>query len=216
MAPFQIELKHKGVNKKNVTFSHLMSAFLLIIMGAVAFVMVSLLGLTAAKSNIEIGVKVVSVCYITLGLIILYITISHNKKIIQEKNSQRLRWVEIGLLLPIAAFCIYKQWYVPAAYSAIGLLGILYASYYEKNAGKAQLVVVDDKGVHLPKQKTPFLPWEKVQRLILRHQILTVEAIGNKLHQLDTTADAMAQSSALEQYAAEHIALHKKLIPNDW
>lgn len=218
MNTYQLFLQTKGINKRNVTFSHLMAAFLLIIMGAVSFVIIALLGQTkaAAPEADAVLYKSVSAIYVAAGIILLALTIGINKKIVQKKNSTILRVIEVAMLLPVCIFCINKAWYVPAAFSGIGILGILYAFYYENAAEKPSIVTVNEEGIAIPNHRTSFLSWDKVLRLIVRHRILTIEVTGNKLFQLDLSADQQLATADIETFALEQIKSNKKIIKNDW
>ena len=218
MNTYQLYLQTKGINKRNVTFSHLMAAFLLIIMGAVSFVIIALLGQTKAGAPEADAVlyKSVSAIYVAAGIILLALTIGINKKIVQKKNSTVLRVIEVAMLLPVCIFCINKAWYVPAAFSGIGILGILYAFYYENAAEKPSIVTVNEEGIAIPNHRTSFISWDKVLRLIVRHRILTIEVTGNKLFQLDLSADQQLTTTDIETFALEQIKSNKKIIKNDW
>lgn len=217
MPSYQLKLNNKGVNKRNVTFSHLMAAFLLIIMGAVSATIIKALAETqAALLNSDIFYAVSGI-YVLAGILILFITIKYNKQITQKRsNSTRLRIFEILLLLPILIYCLVKQWHVPAAYAGIGIFGILYAFYYEFSSLKDKIVTIDDKGINNPHSKTSFLPWEKVLRLIVRHQILTIEGQGNKLYQYDLQSGQHIDVTSIESFATQRIKEEKKIIKNDW
>lgn len=217
MPNYQITLNNKGVNKRNVTFSHLMAAFLLIIMGAVAATIIRTLSETAAavmEANIYYAT---AITYVLSGLVILFIVIKFNKKITNNRPfSTRLRIFEIAILSPVLVYCLYKEMFVPAAWAGVGVVGILYAFYYENTSIKPRIVVIDDSGVKLPDTKVGFLGWEHVTRLIIRHQILTVEAAGNKLYQLDLEKDQNIPISEIEAFAQQRVKEKKKIIKNDW
>lgn len=194
-----------------------MAAFLLIIMGAVSATIIKALAETqAALLNSDIFYAVSGI-YVLAGILILFITIKYNKQITQKRsNSTRLRIFEILLLLPILIYCLVKQWHVPAAYAGIGIFGILYAFYYEFSSLKDKIVTIDDKGIINPHSKTSFLPWEKVLRLIVRHQILTIEGQGNKLYQYDLQSGQHIDVAGIESFATQRIKEEKKIIKNDW
>lgn len=194
-----------------------MAAFLLIIMGAVSATIIKALAETqAALLNSDIFYAVSGI-YVLAGILILFITIKYNKQITQKRsNSTRLRIFEILLLLPILIYCLVKQWHVPAAYAGIGIFGILYAFYYEFSSLKDKIVTIDDKGINNPHSKTSFLPWEKVLRLIVRHQILTIEGQGNKLYQYDLQSGQHIDVASIESFATQRIKEEKKIIKNDW
>lgn len=217
MPDYQIKLNNKGINKRNVTFSHLIAAFLLIIMGAVSATIIRTLSETKAAVNDSNIFYVVSVLYILSGIAILFITIKFNKKITTNKSfSTKLRIFEIVILAPIFIYCLIKQWYVPSAWAGIGVLGILYAFYYENAAIKPAIVHINEKGVELPNTKVGFLAWQNILRLIIRHQILTVEAVGNKLYQLDLAKEQNLPVNEIEAFAQKRIKEDKKIIKNDW
>ncbi|MBL7705097.1 MAG: hypothetical protein JNM21_06065 [Taibaiella sp.] len=217
MPSYQLKLNNKGVNKRNVTFSHLMAAFLLIIMGVVSATILKTLAETQA-AVINSGIfYTVSGTYVLAGILILFITIKFNKQITAKRSlSTQLRIFEILLLLPTLIYCLLKQWHVPAAYAGIGIFGILYAFYYEFSSIKDKIVTIDDKGINNPHSKTSFLPWEKVLRLIVRHQILTIEGQGNKLYQYDLQSGQTIDVASIESFAAKRIKEEKKVIKNDW
>ena len=217
MPSYQLKLNNKGVNKRNVTFSHLMAAFLLIIMGVVSATILKTLAETQAAVINSSIFYIVSGTYVLAGILILFITIKFNKQITTKKSlSTQLRIFEILLLLPTLVYCLLKQWHVPAAYAGIGIAGILYAFYYEFSSIKDKIVTIDDKGINNPHTKTSFLPWEKVLRLIVRHQILTIEGQGNKLYQYDLQSGQKIDVNGIESFAAQRIKEEKKLIKNDW
>ncbi|RYD94937.1 MAG: hypothetical protein EOP54_16660 [Sphingobacteriales bacterium] len=194
-----------------------MAAFLLIIMGAVSATIIKTLAETqAAVINASIFYTV-SGTYVLAGMLILFITIKFNKLITRKRSfSTQLRIFELLLLLPTLIYCLVNQWHVPAAYAGIGIFGILYAFYYEFSALKDKIVTIDDKGINNPHSKTGFLAWEKVLRLIVRHQILTIEAQGNKLYQYDLQSAQTIDVAGVESFAAQRIKEEKKVIKNDW
>ncbi|MNE49931.1 hypothetical protein D3C80_1444850 [compost metagenome] len=139
-----------------------------------------------------------------------------NKRIVQKKNSTILRVIEVAMLLPVCVFCINKAWYVPAAFSGIGILGIIYAFYYENAAEKPSIITINEEGIAIPNHRTAFISWDKVLRLIVRHRILTIEVNGNKLFQLDLSANQNLEVTDIETFALEQIKSNKKIIKNDW
>jgi hypothetical protein len=214
---YQLALNNKGINKKNVTFSHLMAAFLLIIMGGVSMGIIRTLADTKASVAQPFYFYAVSIAYILVGIIILFITIKFNRQITTQKNkSTVLRIFELLMLSPVLLYCLLKEWYVPAAWAGVGIAGILYAFYYENTAAKPQLVSIQNEGIHLPTTKVNHLKWGQVLRLIIRHNILTIEAVGNKLYQLDLKKDQNLDIEAIELFAANRIKEEKKIIKNDW
>lgn len=217
MPQYEIRLNKKGINKRNVTFSHLMAAFLLIILGGSATLLITAMKETEVAIQAEQLIKSVAIAYILLGVAILFITIKWNKKLTSQKSfSTKLRIFELLILAPVLLYCLLHQWYVPAAWTGVGVLGIAYAFVYENSAEQPAIAIINEKGVSLPNTRVKFLEWENVLRLIIRHQILTVEAAGNKLYQLDLEKNQEIPTAEIEDYAQQRIKEEKKVIKNDW
>lgn len=185
MTSYKIPLPNKGINTKNVTFSHLMASFLIIIMGAVTCMMIAVLGETPIITDNKYILQVAGIIYILIGIILLLVTIFANKKVILRQNSQKLRLLELIILAPVLIFSVIQGWNMPAIYAAVGIIGIIYANYSEKKGQIPKDVILDKEGVTLPNTKVGFLKWEEIKRLIIRHRILTVDCRNNKLFQID-------------------------------
>ena len=78
------------------------------------------------------------------------------------------------------------------------------------------IISIDEEGVSLPTTKVGYLKWDAIQRLIIKHRILTLDAYGNKLYQLDLEKDQELNIEEIEAYSMQRIKEEKKLIKNDW
>lgn len=215
---YELLIKQEKSNKKNITFSHLMAAFLIIIMGAVTYMAVNAIKF-AAHVTVDNNdtFKKISGLYILSGIILLIIIIKFNKKIIQNKrNSNILRIIELLLLLPILIYSYLKAWYLPVGYSTIGILGIIYAFYIENSARKQFKVTIENSGIFVNQEKNKMLNWHNIIKLIVRHNILTIEGSGNKLYQYDLIANQKYDTNEIEEFALKKIKEEKRIIENDW
>ena len=210
-------LNNKKNKKKHSTFVHLMASFLLIIMGIVTCMMIAVLKDTVILIQNKSILLGVGVGYILFGIILLLITIFFNQKIADTATSNKLRIIEILVLLPTVIYSIINKWYVPAAYAGIGIAGIIYAYFWEQKQTIQQFVSVTESGVTIPNTKVGFLKWQEIKRLIYRNSILTVDCRNNKLYQLDIKNDEIAfNNDNFEQFCEELIQKHKDLVKKDW
>ncbi|HRP90792.1 MAG TPA: hypothetical protein PKX92_12235 [Edaphocola sp.] len=215
---YELLIKQEKKNTKNITFSHLMAAFLLIIMGAVTYMAVNAIKFAANvtvenKSTYEI----IAGSYLIIGILLLFISIKFNKKIIKNKtNSNTLRTIEILLILPILIFSYINKWYLPASYAAIGILGIVYAFYAENNIRKQYSISIENEGVLVKRENIKIISWENIIKLIVRHNILTIEASENKLYQYDLLLNQNINTEEIEAFSLKKIKEEKKIIKNNW
>ncbi|RYE56340.1 MAG: hypothetical protein EOP48_08230 [Sphingobacteriales bacterium] len=156
--------------------------------------------------------------YALFGVFIVVICIGFNKKIIQTKANLVLRFFEVLSLGAILAYALYQKWYLPAGYSTAALLGILLAFYWEKTGKQNRIASFTDDGVHIPGLgKKSEAAWQDIKRIILKHNILTVDFKDNKLYQLQlATQKEKLNQEEFETYCHFQIEAKKHLHKQDW
>lgn len=148
-------------------------------------------------------------CFIG-GLGIGAVAILNKRWLTKGRRSLVLRLFEIGLFAIGATIFAYAAWPIPAlVFAAIGaLIGL--ATVYETRQPVKSRILIDEKGILLPKGMTAkHIGWEEVEELILRHSILSIELSGNRLIQRNIENNH-PDVSALEAFSAEQIRLHAK------
>lgn len=177
---FSLFVLQNKLKRNQVTALHLMVGFLLILMGFVTWLIPGSL-----KSMRYAFLDTISLIYIVFGFFLLFVSVFFNKKIIQGKSNLLIRFMEVTALFPILIYSLIQKWYLPATYSAAAFTGIVFAYFWEKNAGKKAQVHIDKEGVRLPHFTGKTLKWPEIERLIIKHGVLTIDCRNNHLYQYE-------------------------------
>jgi hypothetical protein len=210
---YQIVLEGKQIKRNQVTGMHLMAGFLLITMGLFTWLVPN-----SVKQKEFDFLNYAGLVIAFLGLIIVFVCIFFNKKIIQTKANLSLRLLELSSLTLILLYSLYQKWYLPAGYSAVALLGIILAFYWEKTGKKNKVATFTDEGAHVPGLgKDTDLPWQAIRQILLRHNILTVDCRDNKLYQLLLAeGQSIINKEEFETYCRFQIEAKKHLLKTEW
>ena len=191
---YTITLEGNQVKKNQVTGMHLMAGLLLIVMGLLTWLVPN-----AVKQEEFAFLNWVGLGYAFFGVAILVICIFFNKSVIQTKANFTLRVLEVVSLAPILVYSLLQKWYLPAGYSAAALLGIVLAFYWEKSGKQKRVATFSDAGLHIPRLgKNSDLAWQDITRVLLKHNILTIDCRDNKLFQF--TVDNLENTVKQEEF----------------
>jgi len=209
----QILLEGRQLKRNQITGMHLMVGFLLIGIGMVTWLVPNSVKQTELQFLNYVGLG-----YALLGLLIVITCIFFNRKVIQTKANSILRIVEILALLIILIYAGVKQWYLPLAYSATALTGIILAYFFEQNHKKDKVVSFNENGIHIPGLgRHSNAPWEEVKNIILKHNILTVDFMNNKLYQANISKNnKLIDYEILNGYIRTQIDANKHKYRADW
>jgi len=210
---YTVFLEGKQLKRNQITGMHLMVSFILIGMGMVTWLVPDSVKQTSLQFLNYVGLS-----YVFLGLAILVVSIFFNKKIIQTKANTVLRIVEIFAVAVILLYSFTKKWYLPLGYSGAALLGIILAYYFEQNHKKDKKAFFDENGVHIPGLgRHSHTAWQDIKNIIIKHNILTVDFMDNKLYQGTlSTANNSIDKAAFADYCQNHIATNKEKFTADW
>lgn len=210
---YTLPVEGSRVKRNQVTGMHLMAGLLLIIIGLLTWSVPD--QLKQAELSFLNGA---GLAYALFGVVLLIVVIFFNKKIIQTKAGFVLRIIEILALLPIFIYALQKKWYLPATYSGATLAGILFAYFWEKSGTKPRYIFIDQKGINLQQfTGSKKLEWANVARVLLRHNILTIDCRDNKLMQYTVLPEQMdLNKEEFERNCAQLIENHIHLHQKDW
>lgn len=210
---YQLILEGKQIKRNQVTGMHLMAGFLLIVMGLLTWLVPN-----SVKQKEFDFLNYAGLVLAILGLVVVFVCIFFNKKVIQTKANLALRLLEISSLALVFLYSLYQKWYLPAGYSAAALLGIVLAFYWEKTGKRNRIATFTDNGVHIPGLgKNTDLPWQAIKQILLRHNILTVDCMDNKLYQiLLANPQSVINKEEFETYCKFQIQAKKHLHKTDW
>jgi len=192
---------------------HLMAGFLLLVMGFLTWLVPD-----SVKQQEFSFLNNAGLAYSLLGLAILVICIFFNKKVLQGRGNFMLRVLELAALTPVIIYSLIQKWYLPAAYSGAAFIGIVLAYYLEKNGKKSRIAVFNDEGAHIPGLGSKsHMPWKDLERVLMRHRILTIDCKDNKLFQLDIeTVPGNFSAEDFEAYCKVQVEAKKHLYKSDW
>lgn len=210
---YQILLEGKQLKRNQITGMHLMVGFLLIGIGMVTWLVPDSVKQTALQFLNYVGLA-----YVLFGFFIVITCIFFNKKVIQTKANIILRIAEMIALIIILIFSLYKKWYLPSAYSGSALIAIILAYYLETNHKKDKVASFNENGIHIPGLgKNASAPWHDIKNIILKHNILTVDFMNNKLYQANLSRNnTFSDYEAFHLYTREKIDTNKHNYREDW
>ena len=142
------------------------------------------------------------------GVALLVITIARNKWLTTTKANFLFRVGEFIISASIAILSIIEQWKFPMGIFGILCAAILFAMFWERAAGQALFIHVDEKGVLFPvTSRKRFVPWVEIEQVVLKYGILSVDCADNHLHQWDVANDANSQT--FEAYCSAQVEANR-------
>ncbi len=210
---YTLPVEGSRVKRNQVTGMHLMAGLLLLVMGFVTWAVPNQVKQAEFSFLNQVGIA-----YTLFGILLLIVTIFFNKKVVQTKAGLVLRIIEILALLPIFIYALQNKWYLPAIYSGATLAGILFAYFWEKSGTKPRYIYIDKSGINLQQfAGNKKIDWPNVARVLLRHNILTIDCRDNRLTQYKVLpAQLDLEKEHFEQNCARLIQEHEHLHQKDW
>jgi hypothetical protein len=219
---FNIPVEGARVKKHQVIAMHLIAAFLLIVMGIVTFITPIAIGIAqtdnshVAKASLS-WINWSGLIIALFGLVLIIANVFFNKKVIQAKTNLVMRIIEIIIFIAILVYSILNKWYLPAAYSGAALLGIIIAYYLEKAGSQTQYLHLDKNGIKIPGTgRTLTLAWHQVRKVIVKHNLITIDCTNNKLFQLTFDKTALQNKEQFEEFVHQNILANEQKRPDDW
>lgn len=207
---FEVQIYHKILKTNQVTAMHIMVAIIFIILGAITSSIPQLI-----INQYDIYIKTYGIIILSIGILIAILTVFFNKSIIQSKYNKYIRYLELIILLSIIIYTFFQHWYLPLAYAFTSLLGVIFAILWERHALKEHKIIIQEDGVHIPRfMRHQILPWKNINRLILRHGLITIDTRANKLIQHPVLNNN--ELKGLTEYAQEQIQKHASSYVKDW
>jgi len=218
---FQIPIKTTGPKRNHVVAFHIFAALLFIAIGAIAFISPVVLGVAQANQgtlNIQYNViNWVGMAYVILGFSIIFLTIIKSKKIIQSKGNLWLRIIEICGLAVIVVYSTWQNWWLPAAYSGAGLIGLILGLYFEFGNNAKRYLLIDEKGIQLPRSAmNKRIFWQDINNIIFKNNVFTIDCKDNKLFQLDIAEPEYFQQHPIIAFGLQQIKEKAHLYQPDW
>lgn len=217
---FELPLTEVKVKKQQIIALHLTICFALIVTGILLLTFQYIQHLATFKDAPLILLhpqKWHGYITILAGIILLITVVRKSNWLLQQKNNRLLRILEFIIIASFAIVALLHELNVPAGIYTLLSIAIIYALFYEASSGVPLVIIIHDKGIKLPAtSRKRDLQWWEVQKLILRHSVLTIDCYDNRLFQWNI-ANPTIDVTLLEEFSKKHIAAnsekHKKM---DW
>lgn len=216
---YELKLVKKTVKRNQVTAIHLIAALIMIAMGLT--IVVSPVFLNTGKppeEHIQFGwIRPAGAILMVLGFAICLATVFFSKKSLRPKVNLTIRWIEILCFTFILAYCLWQQYYLPAAYSGAALLGIIVAYFLENASEKNARIIFNEDGVKMEnKIKSSAWKWHQLEHFVVKHNVVTLQTLDKKLYQF-IVEDNPYDSNEVNNYGKEKViqAIPKRS-KDDW
>jgi hypothetical protein len=140
------------------------------------------------------------------GLAIFGMFLFNRRWLMKGRRSLMLRIAEIALLLVSCVLFFQIGQRVPGFVFGVMTALVSAAAVWEFMLPKAQIILINETGIRIPKGGlSKSYNWVNIERVILRHGILSIELDGNKLLQCPVIP-AGVDVAALEAFCLEQSA----------
>jgi hypothetical protein len=200
---FELLLPEERVKPHQVMALHLMAALAMAGSGAV----LKLFYPPAAIWSLVLAIA---------GVALLLYALFRNKQIIKPAINRTLRVMELLVLGGLALFFTYMRWTPPAVVFGILTAAVVFAIFWESGQGKGQIILIDGDGIKLPaSSRRRSIIWPEIERVILRHGILTIDCVDNRLYQWNIGNPGI-NTTEFDSFCFAHIEAGKKKRVKDW
>jgi hypothetical protein len=204
-------------SSRRMTTLHVMLALVLCGIGAGSL---ALYWFTAISPNFKkpyAPFVLLGVASLLLGLGIIAAAIFYKSWLRAGKRSLGLRIIEIVMMGGASGTFAFAGQTRPAWLFALIAAAILLAALWEMRKPAAAHAVMDEKGIRLPKGGIMrLIPWSEVDKVLVRHGILSIELSGNRLLQRNLAAGSRPDAAAIEAYCGEQAAAAAVTRSADW
>lgn len=209
---YKIPIHRTRVKQKQVTSMHLIAGFMYIILGIFIWAVPNII-----KNDPDEIISWIYQGYTILGVLLVLWTIFFNKKLNKPTINIPVRIIEILLFAIILFISLSKQWWVPMAYSGVGILAVILTLRNEINATKPEYVTINENLVLLPQNINNQIKWQDLRNFLLKHGNVTIDKRNNKLIQYSIkNPKAIHNLQEIENFAKQQIELNKHKYQADW
>lgn len=202
---------------RRMTTLHVMLALVLCGIGAGSLVLYWFTIVSPNFSKPYTPFVVLGVFSMLVGLAIIAAAIFYKSWLRAGKRSIGLRLIEIVVVAGASLTFAFAGQGRPAILFAVIAAAILVAAIWEMRKPAAPLAVIDEKGIRLPRGGVVrLLPWSEVDKVLVRHGILSIELSGNRLLQRNLQPGSRAEAAAIEAYCSEQAAAAATTRSADW
>ena len=207
---YEIPIQNQLLKTNQITAMHMMVAIIFIILGAITSSVPK-----DIVASYDIYINIYGYIILLLGILIIILSIFFNKKIIQSKYNSILRYIEVIVLISILIYTFINSWYLPFTYATTTLLGVIFAIIWEHHGKKQHAIKLDKDGLYIPKfLRQQKLNWHEIERLMIKHGLVTIDCRNNKLYQFQLTNNDIKEE--VSTYAQQKIEENESKYDAGW
>jgi len=200
---FELPVMEEKVKSHQITALHLLCAFVLLGIGAITHAFLPIFWPW-------------STWFLIVGALIILLNMFANKWILKKVVNTLFRIVEIlsisGILLIVSALHMH------ILTAMLGLLDavLVFATFWELSGNKTMFVSINEKGFKLPvTSRRRSIDWRDIEQVLLRHGILTVNCVDNRLFQWNIH-EADIDREIFEAFCEHQVEANKGRRIADW
>lgn len=200
-----------------MTTLHIMLALVLCGIGAGSLVLYWFTTVSPKFSKPHTPFIVLGACCLLVGIAIIAISIFYKNWLHSGRRNLRLRILEIACVAGACLTFALAGQTRAAMLFGIMAVAILAAVIWELRKPAEAQVLIDEKGIRMPRSGIMrLLPWSDVEKVLVRHGILSIELQGNRRVQLQLKPGSQPDAAAIETYCTEKAAEGAVARSNDW
>jgi hypothetical protein len=201
---YDLPLEEVKVKSHQVTTLHLMCALAFTGTGAIIFVYNYIITMWGAA-------------LLAAGLVLLFLTFFKNKWLTQRNRNTVARIIELAIALFVGLYSVMQQWKFPTVIFGILSAALLFGLYWERTAGGALFVNIDETGLRLPiTSRQRFLKWTEIEQVVMRFGTISINCLDNRLFQWNI-GNSNIDPQQFEAYCEAQVEANKnKRIVDEW
>lgn len=209
---YQIELNEQQQKKHQATSLRMITGFAFVGIGAFTFLMGNADWVKAVFHKTIVSGAFLSIGSLVYGLAVLYLTFFKAK---WSNQRAYLKMVHAMVAILFALVFFLSHWWLAASINMIVALANFFAYFYEQKLAQPLFVTINEEIILLPAtSRRKQLRWTEVERLMLRHGIITIDCTDNYLFQWNVK-NSTADVEAFEAFCRAKIEANRSKRQNE-
>jgi hypothetical protein len=219
MSSYQVTIKSPYQKaERQSTFLYLLNGFTMTGMGAFSYLLGNTAWIKSVFHRSVLPLGILSIGLLVYGLLLLFAVFFRNKQWLQ--NAKAAKWIRLFCIvanLKVSILFLLSNWWLAAAIAALLLGAQLFALILQRKIGQPLSTQFATDQIILPASaRRRTLAWTEVNRVLLRHGILTIDCVNNVLYQWPIDQMPAFSADELEAFSIAQIELAKPNRSSDW
>ena len=206
---YVLPLQEADTSQRHTTTLHMMLAFILF---GIAVCCVGLYWFTSVSPNFKGHAYTPFILFgavsFVMSIVLVWLTISARSWMKQKGNNVALRIAELVLMLVAAGLFYSIGWKMPALLFGVMSAVLVFALFNERRSSAIPQAFFDEKGILIEGSRGKNLDWAKIERIRLKHTILTISLRDNSIIQRNIAPGTPVAAPDFEQWCATRIEAH--------